>query len=123
MKRFVFFCWVIAGSVTALTLFQIKQEVYTLEQEIAEVQGEVLRDQEAVHVLQAEWSYLNDPARIATLAERHLGLAPIPAERIVGFEDLPMPGTPEDDATPESQQRDHAPATLVKATTQGAPRQ
>jgi hypothetical protein len=96
--------------------------VRTLEQEIAETQRDILRDQEAVHVLEAEWSYLNSPARIAALAERHLGLAPIPAERVVGFEDLPLPGAPgegEDDA-PSSQTPPRNPAaTLVKAPATG----
>jgi len=115
MKRFVIVCWLIAGSVTALILFQIKQEVRVLEDEIAVTQHSILEDQEAVHVLEAEWSYLNSPARIAALAERHLGLAPIPAERVVGFEDLPLPGAPED-ALPEADEpaRD-SPATLVNA--------
>lgn len=121
MRRFVILCWLVAGSVTALILFQIKQEVRVLEEEVAVTRREILNDQEAVHVLEAEWSYLNSPARIAALAERHLGLAPIPAERIVGFADLPLPGAPEDGlpSTPgapgagDSERR--SPATLVKA--------
>ncbi|WP_420349755.1 cell division protein FtsL [Pelagibius sp.] len=97
MRRFVIFCWVLAGSVTALTLFQIKQEVTELEAEIKGVHRDILRDQEAIHVLEAEWSYLNNPARIASLAERHLKLGPIPAERIVGFADLPLPRGEDED--------------------------
>src|SRR3546814_17775043 len=84
MRRFVILCWLVAGSVTALILFQIKQEVRVLEEEVAVTRREILNDQEAVHVLAAEWSYLNSPARIAALAERHPGLAPIPADRQIG---------------------------------------
>ena len=65
MKRFVILCWLAAGSVTALLLVQIKQEVRVLEDEIAGTQRQILHDQEAVHILEAEWSYLNSPARIA----------------------------------------------------------
>ncbi|MGF1629672.1 MAG: hypothetical protein ACFCUT_09390 [Kiloniellaceae bacterium] len=116
MKRFVILCWLVAGSVTALILFQIKQDVRSLEHEIANAQGEILRDQEAVHILEAEWSYLNSPARLATLAERHLGLGPIPAERVIGFDDLPLPGVPEDDGGPSTEQPERqSPATLVNA--------
>ena len=103
MRRFVIFCWLVAGSVTALTLFQIKQEVRDLEQEITATRSQILQDQEAVHILEAEWSYLNSPARIAALAERHLDMAPIPAERIIAFEDLPLPGQPEGEIPPMSQ--------------------
>src|SRR3546814_2974344 len=120
MRRFVILCWLVAGSVTALILFQIKQEVRVLEEEVAVTRREILNDQEAVHVLEAEWSYLNSPARIAALAERHLGLAPIPAERIVGFADLPLPGEP-DDGSPGAPGTDdperRSPATLDRKST------
>src|SRR3546814_7686636 len=76
MRRFVILCWLVAGSVTALILFQIKQEVRVLEEQVADTRRTILEDQEAVHVLEAEWSYLNSPARIGALAERHLDLAP-----------------------------------------------
>lgn len=115
MKRFVILCWLVAASATALILFQIKQEVRGLEEEIAAAQRDILRDQEAVHVLEAEWSYLNSPARIAALAERHLGMAPIPAERVIGFDDLPLPGAPEDTLPGEDAPERDSPATLVTA--------
>lgn len=119
MRRFIILCWLVAGSVTALTLFQIKQEVRVLEEEIAATQRSILEDQEAVHVLEAEWSYLNAPARIGALAERHLDLAPIPAERVVGFDDLPLPGQPGEDAPGAVEPPRDSPATLVKAATNG----
>ncbi len=113
MKRFVIFCWLIAGSVTAFVLFQIKQEVRILEDEIAGTQRQILHDQESVHILEAEWSYLNSPARIAELAKKHLQLEPIPAERVIGFADLPLPGEPE--TAPEDAPERQSPATLVNA--------
>jgi cell division protein FtsL len=121
MRRFIILCWIFAGSATALILFQIKQEVRDLEQEIAATRAEILRDQEAVHVLEAEWSYLNSPARLAALAERHLQMAPLEADRIIAFEDLPLPGAPEDLPAPEDTERLPAgKATLVTAPATGA---
>ncbi|HIP79479.1 MAG TPA: hypothetical protein EYH07_13595 [Kiloniellaceae bacterium] len=122
MRRFVIVCWVLAGSVTALTLFQIKQEVTELEAEIKTVHREILRDQEAIHVLEAEWSYLNNPARIATLAERHLQFGPIPAERVIGFADLAIPGENGEESPGETEKAPTQPeaggtATLVTAPT------
>src|SRR3546814_20509050 len=114
MRRFVILCWLVAGSVTALILFQIKQEVRVLEEQVADTRRTILEDQEAVHVLEAEWSYLNSPARIGALAERHLDLAPIPAERIIGFDDLPMPDAPEqapDEAPDDEEPTPRPPAT------------
>jgi cell division protein FtsL len=119
MKRFVILCWLAAGSITALILFQIKQEVRDLEQQISTANGEILRDQEALHILEAEWSFLNNPARIAALAERHLGMGPIPAERIVAFDDLPLPGAPGDEGLPDGEPPRDGAATLVKASATG----
>ncbi|MEQ8354880.1 MAG: hypothetical protein RH942_05035 [Kiloniellaceae bacterium] len=121
MKRFVIFCWLVAGSVAALVLFQIKQDVRGLEQEIAQTRSDILRDQEAVHILEAEWSYLNSPARISALAERYLEMAPIPAERVVGFADLPLPGGLEQGILPDSEDAEQrSKATLVTAPVEGA---
>jgi hypothetical protein len=71
-------------------------------------------------VLEAEWSYLNDPARIGALAERHLGLAAIPGERVVGFQDLPLPGAPEEDTPRDVAPERDSPATLVTLPVAGA---
>ncbi len=76
-----------AGAV--LFLFHIKQEVREIEQEINIVDRDILRHQEAIRVLKTEWSYLNQPARIADLAGRHLDLQPVTAQQFVRLEDLP----------------------------------
>jgi len=50
-----------------------------------------------MRVLEAEWSYLNDPVRLADLTRRHTDLAPVMAGQIATFESLaPRPvGTQE----------------------------
>ena len=73
----------------ALFLFHIKQEVREMEEELGIAHRNILRHQEAIQVLRTEWSYLNQPARIAELAERHLAMQPLVARQFVGFEDVP----------------------------------
>ena len=73
----------------ALFLFHIKQEVRELEEELGIVHSDILRHQEAIRVLRTEWSYLNRPARIAELAERHLEMKLLTARQYVGFEEIP----------------------------------
>ena len=73
----------------ALFLFHIKQEVREMEEELGIAHRNILRHQEAIQVLRTEWSYLNRPARIAELAERHLALRPLVARQFVGFEEIP----------------------------------
>lgn len=88
--------WLIAVTAAALGLFYVSHTVERLEQELAREQRAILEHQEAIHVLQAEWSYLNRPERIADLAQRFLALAPLSAGHVVGIKDLPQrlePGT------------------------------
>jgi hypothetical protein len=73
----------------ALFLFHIKQEVRELEEELGIAHSGILRHQEAIQVLRAEWSYLNRPARIAELVERHLEMQPLAARQFVGFDEIP----------------------------------
>ena len=73
----------------ALFLFHIKQEVREMEEELGIAQRNILRHQEAIQVLRTEWSYLNRPARIAELAERHLDMQQLVARQFVGFEEIP----------------------------------
>jgi len=89
MSRLLFLLFVAAAAGVAGLLFQVKYEVQDLERELAGVNRQILVDQEAVHVLQAEWSYLNQPARIAELSRRHLGLGPMQPEQVTAIAALP----------------------------------
>lgn len=81
--------WIAAVVVAALGLFQVKYEVQRLEDDLRLEHRAILDHQEAIHVLKAEWSYLNRPARLADLATRHLGLQLMSIEQVVSIEDLP----------------------------------
>lgn len=117
MSRLVFLLFLLAAIGVAGALFQVKYEVQDLERELAEVNSQILADQEAVHVLKAEWSYLNQPARIAALASRHLEFGPMKLEQVTRIAALPP--RPEDfgyaqagleDALPEPRARPAMPA-------------
>ncbi len=89
MTRVAGILFFLTAAGAALFLFHIKQEVRELEEELGIAHRNILRHQEAIQVLRTEWSYLNRPARIAELAERHLDLQPLVARQFVGFEDIP----------------------------------
>lgn len=92
MNRPAALVWIGAIVVMAITLFLITYEAQTVEKEIAALNREATAQQEAIHVLRAEWSYLNRPERLAALATRHLGLQSIaPAQMIAAkqFETAP----------------------------------
>ena len=66
----------------SMTLFVVKYEVQDLEGELIDYNRTITEDRQALHVLKAEWSYLNQPARLRMLAERHLGLASIETRQV-----------------------------------------
>lgn len=63
----------LAGGV-GIGLYFVKHEVKEQEARLTELNLEIQRNQEAIHVLKAEWSYLNDPTRLRQLSERLLGM-------------------------------------------------
>lgn len=90
MKRAAAFVWLLAIALAALGLFHVKFEVQRLEQELSHEQRLILDHQEAIHVLKAEWSFLNQPTRISKLAARHLGFAPMSGRQVVQVQELPL---------------------------------
>lgn len=72
----------------AVALFQLKHKVNEQERELARVNSKIYTTQEAIHILQAEWSFLNEPKRLQMLAEKHLKLAPSETVQLVSYEDI-----------------------------------
>ncbi len=71
-------------------LFKVKYEVQALEEELGKINRQTVTDQDAIHVLKAEWSYLTQPVRIGDMAGRHLALAPVTSAQMGSFDQLPL---------------------------------
>ncbi len=89
MKGMALMIWVLAAALAAFGLFHVKHEISAIEEELADVRRSIMVRREAIHILEAEWSYLNQPSRIAELARRHLNLAPMTPEQVLGMAQLP----------------------------------
>ena len=76
-------------AILAFGLFALKYEVRGLEAELERLEREAQAEQEAIRVLNAEWSYLNRPERLKALAARYLPLAAVSARQIGGLELVP----------------------------------
>lgn len=72
MKRITLLIGFILIAASAFGLFHIKHKVQSLKKDLLEVNREIMEDKEAIHVLEAEWTYLTRPDRIEKLAELHL---------------------------------------------------
>jgi cell division protein FtsL len=75
-------------------LFLVKHEVKELEHRLNALNAEIRRNQETSHVLRAEWSYLNDPARLRTLAEKHLAMHPVRPVQMATLDTVLRDGLP-----------------------------
>lgn len=75
---------VVVGS----SLFRLKYQVLSLEQNYQHLRKTHEETKEAMGVLRAEWAHLNDPQRLQLLAERYLELGPIALKQIVGLRDI-----------------------------------
>jgi hypothetical protein len=72
-----------------VVLFALEFQVRKLEDELAGLDRSIVAESQAIHVLKAEWSYLNDPWRLRRLAERFLELTPVRPEQLSSLADLP----------------------------------
>lgn len=80
---------VLGACAVGLGLYLVSYEVQNLEDDLSRMNRDIAAEREAIHVLKAEWSLLNDPSRLRRLAERYLGLEPVEAKQIQTFDALP----------------------------------
>ena len=81
----------------SLTLFTVKYQVQDMEDQLIGLNRSITDDRQAIHVLKAEWSHLNEPTRLKTLAERYLGMTAIDSRQVGTANDL-LPRMGEDNA-------------------------
>lgn len=94
MNRLSLPIWLLVIVVAGFCMFQVKFAVQELEARLDSANRQIQQDEDALRVLKAEWSYLNEPDRLADLNRRHLGLAPVSARQMVGLADLPLRAAP-----------------------------
>ena len=62
---------------TGFALFVVKYQVQDLEGTLIKINRSISENRQAVHVLKAEWSHLNEPNRLRYLSARYLDLGPL----------------------------------------------
>lgn len=79
---------------TGALLLHASQNVQQTEDKLGALRASIEREREAIAVLNAEWAYLNNPARIEKLAKEYLDLVP-PATGAIVSGAQEIPATPE----------------------------
>ncbi len=81
--------WICLAALVGFGLFHVKYKVQELEEELGRLNADIMREQETLHVLRAEWAFLNRPERLEDLNARFLHLGPLTPAQIGGLDDLP----------------------------------
>jgi cell division protein FtsL len=87
--RLLNFCALVLLVLAAAYVYEIKFESTLRAERIAKMRGDVQRERDAIAALRAEWTTLENPARIQGLARRHLHLRPAEATQYDALDRLP----------------------------------
>lgn len=77
----------------AIGIYLVKYTVQDVQREVAGLKRELKTEKESLHLLNAEWAYLNRPERLRQLADRHLDLVPLDSRQIDQVRALPAAAT------------------------------
>ena len=86
--------WCVLCIAVVVGLFAVKHRVQSLEDQLHTLNAEILLDRDATQVLEAEWSYLNQPARLEMLSRKLLGMETPSAEQLVTLKEFRLYVTP-----------------------------
>ncbi len=87
--RFLNLCVLALLVAAAAYVYEIKFESTLRAERVAKMRGDIQRERDAIAALRAEWSTLENPARIQGLARRHLRLRPPESAQYDSLERLP----------------------------------
>lgn len=94
--------------VAAFMLYRVKYEVQSLQSQIVDTERKLEQEKEALHVVAAEWAYLNRPERLKQLADKYLSSEGVTVDQIAEIEAIRFPrqmqasAQPDNDITPAS---------------------
>ena len=72
MRLFTITFWICAIAITGYILFYITFQVEALEAQLTKLNHQIIIEQETIHVLKAEWSYLKRPERLKQLSMKNI---------------------------------------------------
>ncbi len=83
--------WIGLVLASGFTTFKVKHAVQDIDDEVNRLRKQAIAEQQETRVLTAEWTYLNQPERLAELNRAFLQLTPItPKQLQIRVEDIPL---------------------------------
>jgi hypothetical protein len=94
MIRTLNFAFIAITGFVCLGLYRIAEEARVAEADLRETRGAIVREQDALAVLGAEWARVTQPARIQALSQKHLALSDLPVAQVSSLTQLPQKSPP-----------------------------
>lgn len=94
MKKIGPAIWIVLLTVTLTILYQIKHQVREIHKDINHLHKQMAEEEETLHILRAEWSYLNRPERLASLTRSMEEVGPVTPVQIASVDKIPFPPQP-----------------------------
>lgn len=77
-------------AVLAFAVFQVEYYVQGLETELEQAKKQLSEDRETIHVLRAEWAYLNQPERLRDMVAKHLHMETVNVAQLRDIRTIPL---------------------------------
>jgi hypothetical protein len=117
MTRLGIAFWVLLVLASGFATFKVKYAVQEIEEQLAKVRKQTIAEQQEMRVLNAEWTYLNEPERLADLNKRFLRLLPPSAKQLQQkIADIPLRPLPSPPTEPDVVVAANPPAATPQAT-------
>ena len=71
-------------------LFVLKYQVKAQESVLKSIHQDILKNKREMHMLEAEWAHLNDPARLQKLVMEQTNWVNIQSQQLIKLDDIPL---------------------------------
>jgi len=80
----------ILTAILGTTLYQVKIGIDRRESDLLALERDIRSTEREIAVLEAEWAHLSRPERVLELSNRLLEMQPIPEDRVLPIDAIPM---------------------------------
>ena len=84
------FVWMAIIALGAFGLYLVKYSVQEVQRDVARMEAKLKQEKETMHLLRAEWAYLNRPERLRELAKGRVEAEPVTTSHIIDVARLPV---------------------------------
>jgi len=87
-RRMTGFLLFLIGVALTVGLYYVKTRAQTARKQVVSLERQIAQEEAGLRVLQAEIAYLENPERLKSLSEAHLGLQPVAVKNVIQVKDI-----------------------------------